>query len=472
MRLRRLLFKNAFLMLLFFGFAPIIGSAQTTFTTLYNFEGPSGSDPQQLVQGADGSFYGLTFRGGAYDSGSIFKITPTGAFTLLYSFCAEEGCPDGNFPNGSLLLGTDGNFYGATAFGGASGVGTVFRFTPAGNLTTLYSFSGSQREGYAPNGGLVEGRDGQLYGTTTSGGRNANGTIFKMSLGGHATTLYHFCSLDHCADGTDPTAGLILGSDGNFYGTTAGSGFANAGTVFKFTPTGTLTTLYTFCQIRGCVDGAFPYAALIEGKDGNFYGTTSYSADSGAGTLFRITPSGFLTVLAIFNLVDGDNPNGQLVQAADQSLFGTTAMGGAPALGDGNVFTLPFAGTVTTLHAFDGTDGEFPGGLVQGTDGNFYGTTSYGGTNNAGTIFSISDGFGPFVAFVRNWAKVGEPVGILGQGFNGTIGVSFNGVPAKFSVESDTFLTATVPLGASSGYLMVSTVTADLKSNTRFLVTH
>src|SRR5208337_4428285 len=189
--------------------------------------------------------------------GTVFTITPGGTLTTLYSFCSQSGCTDGANPYAALVQGTDGNFYGTTLGGAANG--TVFKMTPGGTLTTLYTFCYGCT-GVSPYAALVQGSDGNFYGTTSFGGANGDGTVFRITPSGTLTTLHSF-------DGTDGAAvyaGLVQGTDGNFYGTTAQGGGSGVGTVFTITPGGTLTTLYSFCSQSGCTDGANPYAALVQ----------------------------------------------------------------------------------------------------------------------------------------------------------------------------------------------------------------
>jgi len=428
-------------------------SAQVTFINLYNFTGaPSVSQPQaSLIQGTDGNFYGVS-DGGAYNYGTVFKITPTGVLTILHNFCAQSGCPDGSDPNGPLLLAPDGNFYGTT---GRSGAGpTIYKITPNGNLTTLFTFPFAT----APNGGLVVGSDAYLYGTTR-GGPNDPGTVFKISPAGTFSTVYNFCSLDNCADGANPQAGLVIANDGNLYGTTYGGGIGD-GTIFEISPQGTFKTIYgAFC--RWCATGANPATALTQNSDGNFYGTTSFAGRS-RGTVFEITPSGTM----IFNALVTNDPNSPLLLSAGR-IFGTAVYGDND--GFGSIFTTDPTRRVTTLYSFQGGDGEAPSGLMQGTNGVFYGTTVLGGPYG-GTFYSLSVGLPPFVAFVQAWGKVGQTRGILGQGFTGTAAVSFNGIPASFTVISDTYLVATVPAGATTGPVTVATPNGTLTSNVRFRI--
>jgi uncharacterized repeat protein (TIGR03803 family) len=290
-------------------------------TTLYSFcpLGPpctDGAFPQAgLVQATNGNFYGTTSEGGANTTdcggtgcGTVFKITPSGTLTTLYSFCSQSGCTDGNTPNG-LVHATNGNLYGTTYQGGVNGDGTVFRITASGTLTTLHHFKGP--DGAQPAAALVQATDGNLYGTTFVGGANKTdchgygcGTVFKITPGGTLTTLYSFCSQGGtaCTDGDRPEAALVQASDGNFYGTTVigganttDCGGSGCGTVFKITPSGTLTTLYSFCSQSGCTDGDKPFAAVVQDTNGMFYGTTSYGGNttdcfgSGCGTVFSLS---------------------------------------------------------------------------------------------------------------------------------------------------------------------------------------
>jgi uncharacterized repeat protein (TIGR03803 family) len=230
--------------------------------------------------------------GGSNFSGTVFKMLPGGKLNILYSFCSLAKCADGSHPYAGLIQATDGNFYGTTNRGGANDPydGTVFRITPAGKLTTIYNFCSLPNctDGLSPFAGLIQGTDGDLYGTTQGGGTNNNGTVFKITLGGALTTLYNFCSQPNCADGCSPNAGLVQATDGNFYGTTYWCG-ANYiyGTVFKMTPGGLLTTLHSFCSQSNCPDGANPWAGLVQATDGRLYGTT-YGGDFSLGTVFSL----------------------------------------------------------------------------------------------------------------------------------------------------------------------------------------
>ncbi len=406
--------KRAYAVFLLCAATAIALPAQITFTTLHSFDKTDGYGPNGLVQATDGNFYGTTEEGGASDAcyqqcGTVFKITPSGTLTTLYSFCSQGGCTDGDSPVAGLIQGTDGNFYGTTAYGGANSpdAGTIFKITPTGTLTTLYSFCSQSgcTDGYGPLGALVQATDGNFYGTTYGGGANGVGTVFKITPSGTLTTLYsfRFCYEGGCTDGDSPYAALVQATDGNFYGTTDAGGAnaqINAGTVFKITPSGALTTLYSFCSQSGCTDGRAPYKALVQATDGNFYGTTYEGGANNpgiAGTVFKITPSGALTTLYSFcsqsGCTDGRGPYAALVQATDGNFYGTTVYGGAN--GNGTVFKITPSGALTTLYSFCSqhesgfcTDGSGPvGALVQATNGNFYGTTHDGGANGYGTVF-------------------------------------------------------------------------------------
>jgi uncharacterized repeat protein (TIGR03803 family) len=466
-----------------------------TFSTLSDFNGPDGAFPYfvALAQGADGAFYGTTGSGGKRSPtcgqdgcGTVFKVTPDGILTTLDLTSAE-----GFAPAAGVILATDGNLYGTTQSGGAYGRGTVLSLSTMGTLTALYSFCAQEGypcpDGSQPTSGLVQGIDNRFYGTTLVGGKSsacaANegcGTVFRITSDGELTTIYSFCMQSNCADGNSPQGALVQGIDGSFYGTTYFGGTSQCadgcGTVFKVTPTGKLTILHSFNYYD---DGAGP-EGLAEASDGSFYGTTHSGGAHGEGTAFGITPGGALTTLYSFcsggsPCVDGAGPIGTLIQATDGKLYGLTEFGGAA--NRGTIFQITGEGAITTLHSFDNTDGAFPeGSLLQATSGLFYGTADQGGNlacdpaDGCGTVFSLSMGLGPFVAFVRSSGKVGQTGPILGQGFTGTTSVSLNGIPASFTVKSDTLLIAKVPSGATTGYVTVTTPSGTLTSNVPFHV--
>jgi uncharacterized repeat protein (TIGR03803 family) len=480
--------------------------ATVKFKTLVNFDGTNGwSVYAGLAQGTDGNLYGTTEFGGTNNPsecstlacGTVYKMTPGGTLTTIHSFCAEPNCADGWLPSpdGALALGTDGSFYGVTNVGGASassgpcapsgGCGTIFKITPSGAWTPLYNQC-SQANCADSNGsnysGVVRGADGNLYGTmpvagATSGPLCASGypgagcgTIFKITPEGAFTTIYNFCSQSNCTDGGSPFTGLVSGTDGNLYGMTSVGGANGAGTIFKMTLNGKLTTLHSFGSADGNC-GGFICSPMIQASNGNFYGVTLGGGANGAGTFFEITPAGAFTTLYNFcsktNCADGNNPFG-LVQASDGNFYGATEIGGTD--GDGTLFEVTPEGALTTLHNFDGTNGANPQNLAQATNGTFYGTTSSGGNSNDGTVFAVSAGLGPFVETLPTSGKVGDTIQILGTNLTGATSVSFNGTPASFTVDSKTLISATVPTGATTGLVTVTLPTGTLKSNVRFQV--
>jgi uncharacterized repeat protein (TIGR03803 family) len=458
------------LVVLLLGSTGSIASRAQTFKTLLTFDHTDGATPVDtpLVQGTNGDLYGTTLGGGSNESsGTVFKITPAGKLTTLYSFCSQANCADGSLPYGGLVLGGDGNFYGTTSQGGADGIsGTVFRITSGGSLTTLHSFNGS--DGAAPGAPMIWATNGNFYGITMNGGSLNAGTIFKITQNGVLTTLHIIGS----GDGSFLNGPLVQGNDGNFYSTTESGGAYGFGTVFKVTPSGTFSTLHSFDS----TDGSAPACGLVQASDGNFYGTTyqggaNNSCPNGCGTVFKMSPGGTLTTLHSFDSTEGANPIAALIQATDGNFYGTT-YGGGTAGGWGTVLKITPTGTVTTLHSFDGNDGAQPfGPVAQATNGNLYGTATNGlGSAINGTLFEVSTGLGAFVSFIRSSGKIGQVADILGQGFTGTTSVSFHGTPAQFTVKSDTFITATVPAGATTGFVKVATPGGTLTSNVRFRV--
>jgi uncharacterized repeat protein (TIGR03803 family) len=331
------------------------------------------------VQARDGNFYGTTYQGGAQLLGTVFRITPQGKLSTIYSFCSVGNCTDGSNPSGpGMILGADGNLYGTTN-GADSGYGTVFSITTAGQLTTLYNFCSQSNcaDGRNP-GPLLQATNGNFYGTTGAGGVSAAcdepdgcGTIFEISAAGQFTTLHSFCQLGFCGDGLYPTS-LIQGSDGNLYGATQGGGSTLEGpafgTIFKMTPSGTFTTLYVFCTQSNCPDGAGP-GNLIQSVEGSGYGATEEETHSGNGTIFR-------------------------------------AMYGLP----------------------------------------------------------------PFLQVLPSFGQAGATIHIAGNNLSGSTSVSFNGTPALFTVVSNRQINATVPAGATTGIVTVVTAQGTLASNVVFSV--
>ncbi len=464
-----------------------VGLTAQTFHNL-NFDGTNGANPvAPLLQGIDGNLYGTTSDGGASSycgpggCGTVFKVTPRGALSTIYNFCSLPNCADGSSPIGGLVQGTNGNFYGTTMGGGPNLGGTVFELTPDGKLTALYNFCSllNCADGRWPTAGLVQSANANFYGTTQYGGNNTGcwsgcGTVFEITPAGKLTTLYSFCSMSYCSDGFWPNTTLVWATDNNLYGTASEGGgeFSDAGTIFRVTLPDTLTTIH---HLRLKTDGAIPNS-LIESTDGNLYGTTQTGMTNftEGGTVFRLSFDGEFTVLAKFRLGLGiSNPYAGLVQASDANFYGTTVNGSV--LDNGAIFQVTPSGELTTIYSFcsENCYGSFPNAsLTQGTNGTLYGTTRLGGGGGGadGIIFSLSPDLAPFVEARPNFGEAGRAIGILGNDLAGTSGVSFNGTPATFTVVSDTFIRTTVPSGATSGTIEVTTTSTTLSSNSAFQV--
>jgi uncharacterized repeat protein (TIGR03803 family) len=366
-----------------------------TFTSLYSFtNGPDGSYPAVgLTQGSNGNFYGATEYGGTSHGdqsggGVIFKMNANGGVTPLYSFTNGS---DGSNPFAALTLGGDGNFYG-TAFDGVVDEefgdfwavevfpGTIFKLSPCGDFSVLYSFTNGG--GAFPVAPLLQTSNGDLYGTT-AGYALGSGTAFKITTNGVFTLLYSFTN---GVDGSSPEGMFAQGNDGNLYGTASSGGTNGFGAVFRITTNGVLTPLYSFTN---GIDGSDPSAGLKLGTDGNFYGTTAGDGKTNYGSMFTIASNGALSVLHSFtNGVDGGAPYPDLVLGSDGNFYGVS--GGGPG-GNGVLFKITFGGVLTPLYSFtNGIDGSGPNTLLQGSGGNFYGTTTRGGTTNQGTVFRIT----------------------------------------------------------------------------------
>jgi uncharacterized repeat protein (TIGR03803 family) len=395
--------NNNFAVFLFCAVAAIASSAQTV-TAVAAFNGANGQEPNSLVQGSDGNFYGTTPSGGADRQGTVFQVTPAGSITSLYSFCSQlPDCADGGVPDGPLVPVADGSLYGTTAVGGAANAGTIFTITPAGQLATIYTFA--LTDGALPQG-LVPAIDGNFYGVASQGGANCGdpgcGTLFKVTPTGTLTVLYNFCSRANCSDGSSPAA-VMRAANGNFYGATRMNGLddSTCGTIFEVTPAGRLTTLHTFKHSDGCGP-----SGVIQGSDKNFYGTTLYGGAHGAGTFFKINAAGTLEAFYSFcsqaNCADGNAPTGLLLQASDGNLYGTTVLGGNGARNAGTIFQVTPSGKLNTIYSFCAqkscSEGGKPtGSLIQATDGNIYGVASQGPVGNgagagAGTVFRLTIG--------------------------------------------------------------------------------
>ena len=448
-------FRNFALCLL--GSAIAVSAPAQTFTTLVFFTGPNGGGPAASpVQGLNGALYGTTANGGAHKQGTIFAISPQGAFQTLHNFTG----PEGGQPDAALLVYANGVLYGSALLGGVDAPGTLFAITPAGEFTTLDHVTlGFGRAAPFP---LVEGLNGTIYGVASSYGTGENatpGSIFEMTPSGTLTVLYSFGGTNQRG-----ASGVVQAADGLLYGEGLGAASAD-GFIYSFNPS---TSAFTILHAFGGPDGSQPVGGLVQADDGNFYGFTQAGGAYNDGSIFKMTPAGAVTLLYSFNGAYTDPST--LLQGSDGNFYGTTAGGGAN--GDGTIFKMTPDGDLTVLYDFAGPDGQGPWGLVQSTDGSFYGTTvSFtGAPNNFGTVFRLSSGLGPFVKTLPAIGRPGETVAILGSDLTSATEVTFNGVPAAFTMISSTALKATVPSGATTGMVQVVTPNGTLKGNALFQI--
>jgi uncharacterized repeat protein (TIGR03803 family) len=448
--------------------APRLTEAQTV-TTLYDFASSSSTavNPAGVIaQGTDGNYYGTAYGPG---QGSIYKVTASGTFTTLHQLVTGEG----QLCNG-LILGTDTNLYGSCENGGTvSGFGTIYKITTAGAITQLHVFNGGTTDGCYPEGVPVQASDGNFYGTTTWCGTNNLGIAYKITPTGTLTIIHTFGASS--TDAGHPEGALIQGSDGNLWGTSNAGGSGGSGTVFKMTTAGKVTVMHQFvgCGSNGCD----PAAGLVQGKDGNYYGTTQSGGANNEGTVFKITPAGVLTVLHSFNTAkdNGAYPIEPLTLGTDGNFYGigTDCISGG--CGQADIFKITPKGVFTDVYNFPllgGNNNSAPESpLLLGTDGVFYSTTDEGGSRGSGTFFSLVDGQTSFALLLQNSGKVGAVVGILGQGFSSSSTVKFNGKAAtSVTVTGSTYITATVPTGATTGFVTVTTGTTTLTSSSKFTV--
>jgi uncharacterized repeat protein (TIGR03803 family) len=430
-------------------------------------------------------------------------------YTDLHDFdCTVEGCQPGE--PARLVEGRDGNLYGTALAGGTSAMGTVFKMSPAGVVTTIYNFSGL--DGQNPDGGLTLGPDGNFYGTTEWGGANNLGTIFKITPAGVLTTLHSFTNL---GDGYTPRgapvlgrngifygttcsqyapwigysitstgvfttltqvppcpySSLILGSDGNFYGTSQVGGLTYQGTVFRMTPTGTISILHSFNN----ADGYYLYGNVVQGADGYLYGTTRAGGSGQGGVIFKLSLAGSFKLLRQFDvnsLTDGYYPDAGMVAASDGNFYGATYIGNSSgSVIYGNLFKITSSGNYTLEYAFDGSHGsDAIGTLMQHTNGKLYGLTTEGGANFQGVAYSLNIGIKPFVRLASPDAAVGKTIQIVGNGLQTATSVTFGSVPAVFTAHSQTYISAIVPANAVAGFVTVTTPTATFTSSRKFQV--
>ena len=463
--------------------ATTIRASAQTYTVLDSFNFSNGGNPYApLVQANDGNLYGTTSVGGTFGYGVIFKLTPSGALNVFFKLCYLSNCADGWAPVSGLVQATDGNLYGTTQFGGlinsscGYGCGTIFKITPAGVLTTLHSFA-YRADGSPSLGGLVQGTDGNFYGTAKAGGSGKQGTIFRITPSGAFTVLHTFTGASD--DGADPLSPPVQASDGNFYGVTYFGGSGGNGTIYKITPAGTFTVINNLGNFG---DERYPVGGLVQAPSGELYGTTFWGGNEGLGTVLEVTLGGTLTELYSFcaavDCADGFDPMSVLTLGSDGNFYGVTELGGAACLqpGCGTIFKMTPAGALTTLYNFCSQSGCSDGwqpqnqAPIQATNGIFYGAVLLGGSPGFGAVYSLSMGLRPFVKPNPATAAVGASVTILGSALTGSTSVTFNGTPATFTVVSPSQITTSVPAGATSGRIEVVTAHGTLQSNVNFRI--
>ena len=450
----RVWFVTGCVLALAMGVVPSPLHAQT-YTDLHDFvcatDGCSANYPGISAQARDGNLYGTLAAGGAH---TVYEITPSGTFTTLYAFAG----PDGSFPYSGLTLGTDGDLYGATIQGGQNNAGTIFKITPAGTLTTLHNFTTA--EGGGAFGAPVEGKKaGTFYGVT----------LYSKAYS--ITSTGTFKLLPNLTSRNSKTP-LILASDGNFYGTTISGGLKNDGTVFRMSSTGAIKIIYGFDYTHG----AELFAPVVQGSDGFLYGTTfaGGTAAHPGGVVFKLSTGGAITVLHNFDSssnTDGFEPFAGLVAGSDGNFYGATFAAATGTGQNGTLFKTTKTGTYTLLYAFDLTHGANPQTTpMQHTNGIIYGEAVNGG-NNHGVFYSLNDGISPFVSLVGfPVGTAGQTAEILGDGLTGTTKVTFGSGSATFTVVSDTYITAVVPTSGTSGSVVVTTPGGTLTSKQTFKV--
>jgi uncharacterized repeat protein (TIGR03803 family) len=416
-----------------------------TVKTLHQFNQTDGAYPWGgLVQGRDGDFYGTTSAGGSKNSGTIFRITPGGAFTTVHDFCSLPSCGDGVSPYAALIQATDGNLYGIA-------IPYVYKMTPAGVFTTLASLSGGLS--YGP---LYQAADGNFYGTTYTGGDVNKGTVFKMTPAGSMTTVYNFCGQPSCPDGEYPVVGVIQGTDGSLYGATIYGGAnvtacngVGCGTIFKITPSGMFTRLYSFCSQPNCSDGEAAYGGLHQATNGVFYGSTDVAGGGDEGTVYSLSTGcgPFVTFVRNSAYV------GQTRPILGQGFTGTT---GVSINGTSVGFTVASDTLIQATISAGATTGRVT-------------VNAPGGTLISNVLFRVLP---QLLDFSPPSGPVGTLVTITGVSLTQTTHVGFNNqTPAQFTLNSDTQLTATVPSGAQTGPIRIQTQGGTAISQQTFTVT-
>jgi uncharacterized repeat protein (TIGR03803 family) len=456
-----------------------------------------------LTLGTDGNFYGTTVSGGTGGYGVVFKITPAGSLIPLYTFTNGT---DGASPYAPPIVGLDGNLYGTTCglacVGGDAGFGSIYKITTSGKFSLLYTCSAT--DCFGPTGPLIQAANGNFYGTSSYGGTSEDGSVFEITPAGKLTVLYSF-DVTH---GSHPIGGLVQGTDGNFYGTAVDGGTDGYGVAFKITSAGKLTVLH---NMNNSTDGSAPYAGLVQATDGNFYGANANGGANGDGTVFKIAPKGtqfVYSVLHSFDQTDGQTPYTTLFQHTNGLLYGTTENGGTGnvdthcsagvcgVLYSENIGAAPFVAPVTTsgkVGAKIGILGQdfskssvVTFGTVMATTVTLSGTTFLVATVPSGATtgsVTVTTAEGTLTSnktfrvtpqlksFTPSSGPVGTMVTMTGVSLTQTTKVTFSGVSASFTVNSDAQVTATVPTGAKTGKIVITTPGGTAVSATSFTVT-
>lgn len=457
-----------------YGTVFVMSPSAGTITTLYNFDITHGQYPQAgLAMGFDGNFYGTTYQGGSTPAGVIFKITPAGALTVLYNFVNTT---DGAYPRQPPIPAPDGNLYGIT------GNGTnyvVYRLTPSGTFTAVATPAGYS---YGP---LLLGVDGKLYGVTNHGGTFNGGTVFQLTLGAKPKlkVIYNFNS----PTGSQPTGGLMQASDGKLYGTASLGGTSSGGVVFQVTTGGVYKVLRNFVAAPPATDGYGPTAGLVQGSDGFLYGVNSLGGASGLGTLFKINTAGTsFAVLHNFDKLTGSNPTTTPVLHTSGKIYGMTEVGGL--FNQGVLYRFdnglkPFASIFVIWSGKVGTSvgilgqgfsnatgvkfGSGAGTFVAASDTFMTATVAAGATTATATVLEPGGNLVtpqkfkviPTISGISPTSgTVGSAVVITGMSLSQATAVTIGGVKAtSFAKNSDTQITATVPTGALTGKVKVTT---------------
>ena len=448
-------------------------SAQT-FKVLFTADATTGTNTQdfKFTQERDGNLYTTANQGGIvngnclYGCGQVLSMTPLGKVTQIHAF---DVVAEGSEPRGGLTLGTDGNLYGVLAGGGKNGLGSIFKITTAGAVTVLHTFASAEGNASYPP---IQATDGNFYGSTNAGGNGLYGVLYKMTATGTFTVLHNFNTNVEGSGGSP----LIQGTDGKLYTVTA-QGALSGGTVLQFTLAGAVKVLHNFPSDRSEGFGIF---TPVQAPDGNFYGVCNQGGASAAGTIWKISSAGVFKLLHSLNgTTEGQYVADRLSLGTDGNLYGLTQYEGVNGTtgSGGTAFQFTTAGVLKVLYSFpsgNSPTGNFPNTLLtEHTNGLFYGITAYGGgPNPSGTFYQLNNSLKAFAMVRASAGKIGAQVGILGQGFTSASVVKFGGVAASAKVlTGTTYILATVPAGALTGLVTVTTGATTLTGTPSFKVT-